>query len=422
MKNQYIFALIIGLGSFIAGMVFGEVKPSVQKDCAKSIQQALDQQAAQGGGEIVLAAGQYRLEAPLSIPTGVTLSGVWEAPHHGILTRGTVLLVCFGQGDENGPAAIQLNASSALKNVTLSYPDQQLENVQPYPWTISGSGMHPTVENVTLVNSYNGILMDQHELHLIRNVFGCVLRRGILIDRCTDIGRIENVHFNPHYWPRSGHSGVPKDAKPNVDLAVALYMQKHLEAFTFARSDWQSVLSTFVFGAKTGYKFVDRGHGGCNGQFTGISADACVTCLQVEQTQSMGVQIVNGEFVTIPLRPEDDAERRVMLRTTSDFKGNLQLTNSTFWGKQDCLLEHTGPGTVSLIQGNARGWAKVPSEALIQIQAGRFMLKNYLFDGAQPEIHLGPAVVRAIISENFSATGMRITGPGAEKAIVRDNE
>jgi hypothetical protein len=403
-------------------MVVANVNPSGKNDCTQTIQQALDQQAAQGGGEVNLAAGQYRLEAPLSIPTGVTLSGAWDAPHHGILTRGTVFMIHFGQGRENDPAAIQLNASSALKNVTICYPDQQLSNIQPYPWTISGSGMHPTVENVTLVNSYNGILMDQHELHLIRNVFGCVLRRGILIDRCTDIGRIENVHFNPHYWPRSGHPGVPKDAKPNVDLAVAVYMQKHLEAFIFARSDWQSVLGTFVFGAKIGYKFVDLGHGGCNGQFTGIGADACGTCVQVEQTQPMGLQIVNGEFVTIPLRPEDDSARRVMLRTTPEFKGNLQLTNSAFWGKLDCLLEHAGTGTVSLIQGNARGWAKVPSEALFQIHAGRFILKNYLLDGAQPAIEIGAAVQQAIISENFSPAGIQITGPGAEKAIARDNQ
>ena len=27
---------------------------------------------------------------------------------------------------------------------------------------------------------------------------------GVHVDRCTDIGRIENVHFNPNSWTRSG--------------------------------------------------------------------------------------------------------------------------------------------------------------------------------------------------------------------------
>src|SRR5207249_405638 len=126
---------------------------------------------------------------------------------------------------------------------TLLWPEQKWPRIVPYPWAIYGRGMHNTVENVTLVNAYNGIKFggaDGSELHLVRNVFGCVLRRGVFVDSTTDIGRLENVHFNPHYWNRSGHSSRPS-SETNPDMAVARYMADNLEAFIFGRADWEYV-------------------------------------------------------------------------------------------------------------------------------------------------------------------------------------
>ena len=58
--------------------------------------------------------------------------------------------------------------------------------------------MHGSVIDVTLVNPYKGIDFGTYpnELHYIRNVFGCPLKFGIYVNHTTDIGRIENVHFN----------------------------------------------------------------------------------------------------------------------------------------------------------------------------------------------------------------------------------
>ena len=53
-------------------------------------------------------------------------------------------------------------------------------------------------------------------VHLIRDVQGQPLRRGIIVDDIYDIGRIENVHFNP-WW--SMHATLFK------------WQQEHGEAF-----------------------------------------------------------------------------------------------------------------------------------------------------------------------------------------------
>src|ERR1035441_7267557 len=102
-------------------------------------------------------------------------------------------------------------------------------------------------------------------------------------DRIVDIGRIENVHFNP-WW----------SLKPRLFK----WQQEHGEAFIFGRSDWQYVLNTFCFGYNVGYKFVQTAAGVCNGNFLGIGADDCYTAVVVENCAPFALLISNGEFVS----------------------------------------------------------------------------------------------------------------------------
>ena len=66
-------------------------------------------------------------------------------------------------------------------------------------------GKNPAAFDLELLNPYQGIDASQNERHNIRNVTGQPLRRGIWVDAIYDIGRIENVHFNP-WW--NSHSKV----------------------------------------------------------------------------------------------------------------------------------------------------------------------------------------------------------------------
>ncbi len=401
-----------------------------QEDQTASVQKYLDSVAAAGGGAAFLPPGFYPIQSTLTIPTGVALQGSWEAPHHGILTVGTVLQAFAGRGSETGPAFLELQPSSAVKGITIVYPQQKLADIQPYPWTIHGQGMHHTIENVTLVNSYQGLCLgpEWNELHLIRNVYGCVLRRGVLIDNCTDIGRIENVHFNPHYWTRSGHDGVPKDAKPNPDIAIAIEMQKRLEAFTFKRTDWQYVHNTFVFGAKIGYLFTESDHkagwgdvGGCNGQFHGIGADMCQYGAVFEKTQPWGVEITDGQFVTGPFSG-DSKDDHAAIWTKKTFEGSVQLANCCFWGYFTNVLRLEGNAFVTLNQGTINEVKN--SGVCMEILAGRAVINQTLFR-SNPElghIHVGPDVQRILVTENFAPGGVKIASEAKEKLILRDNE
>lgn len=149
-------------------------KADGKTDDTAAVQKALDAAAQDRGGVVEMPKGIYRIDGSLNIPAGVCLCGEWQAPHHANTEHGTVILATGSVGKEDGPPLINLQQSSAIKGLTIFYPDQDPKAVKPYPWTIQSRGMHGSVIDVTLVNPYKGIDFGTHpnELHHIRNVFG----------------------------------------------------------------------------------------------------------------------------------------------------------------------------------------------------------------------------------------------------------
>ena len=89
--------------------------------------------------------------------------------------------------------------------------------------------------------------------------------------RRYDIGRIEDVHFNP--WYSDGHP-------------FYYWQTTHGRAFVFGRSDWEYVFNTFAFAYAIGYHFIERETGSMNGNFLGIGMDAATNAsVQVDQSQ-----------------------------------------------------------------------------------------------------------------------------------------
>jgi hypothetical protein len=97
-------------------------------DAAAAIQRAIDAVAAASGGVVYLPAGRYRLDHPLRLGWGVTLSGepVVEASSADSASA-TWLLAYAGRGDEAAPALIALPAAqeTGLLNLTIAYPEQR---------------------------------------------------------------------------------------------------------------------------------------------------------------------------------------------------------------------------------------------------------------------------------------------------------
>jgi len=392
------------------------IKADGLTDDTAAIQKALEA-AGRAGSSVLLPEGKYLVNGSLTIPPGVALCGVHDAPMGREPLLGTVILATGGRDKEEGPALFEMNHGTMVRGLTVFYPRQQPTGVRPYPWTFHLQGWDGTVENITLVNAYNGIRIgpEANQRHRIRSVVGCVLRRGILVDRTVDIGRIENVQWHCDFW-------MAKEVGGNRQ-AVYEYMWKNLEAFIFGRTDWEYVTNTFVFPVKVGYRFIRTASGACNGQFLGIGADAAQRCLSVEAIQAMGLLITNGEFVSM------HGDERIQVVIEPSCNGSVRLVNCAFWGPaRQCVLSHN-QGVLSLsdcyleISGRSPS-GPLPEVSLVEADNGKLQVRGCTFRsrGQEPHIVLKDGLKHAIISENNGVNGVHVVNQIGERAVIVNNE
>ena len=367
-------------------------------DNTEAFQKALDS-LGPAGGVVNVPQGQYKFTGSVNIPQGATLRGPWNSvtAHNGCRDRGlpkptddgATFLVTGNAGTEDADAFITLHTNSVLQGVVLYWPEQKENDVPtPYPWAVKMRGKNPAVVDVELLNPYNAIDASNNERALIRNVHGQPLRRGIFVDRIYDIGRIENVHFNP-WW-----SMKPK---------LLNWQQQHGEAFIFKRTDWHYVLNTFCFGYGVGYEFGGSDDGVCNGNFLGIGADCCHTSVLVEQSAPFGVLITNGEFVAM----KGDNPTQVVVSKTN--QGSIRFSNCAFWGPCEQIARLSGNGTVGFSDCEFVQWDRNnKGNAAIQIDGGSVMIRGCNFQENKKQISISERTKRAIITDNFVKGAPRI--------------
>lgn len=383
-----------------------------QTDDTAAFQKALDAAGAAGGGVVYAPRGNYLFKGRLNVPNAVTLRGVWESvpAHNGIRDKGlprptddgTTFLVTGDRGTEEAPAFLTLNCNSTLKGVVIYYPDQDPnEEPAPYPYAIAMRQKNPAVLAVELLNPYNGIDATRNERHLIRDVQGQPLRRGIYVDSIYDIGRIENVHFNP-WW----------SMKPRLFE----WQMKHGEAFIFGRTDWQYVFNTFCFGYNVGYKFVRTKAGFCNGNFLGIGADDCYTALEVEDAAPYGLLITNGEFVSF------HGPNPTMVRVGPNNTGAVRFVNCAFWGPCNQIAEIGGKGTVGFSDCTFVQWDRNnEGRPALQATSGTVLVRGCEFQQNKPHVRLGEAVRRAVVADNVFTGKARIEAPSKPAIQISNN-
>ena len=387
---------------------FGAKADGTTDDTA-SIQAAMDA-AGKLGGKVYLPPGKYLVKGNLNVPAGVHVEGVANAPQYSEPLRGSIILATGGRDKEDAPALFEMVDCTSVSGVTIYYPEQKVTDIRPYSWTFHLKGIDNTVENVTLVNSYNGIKIgpEGNVRHRIRSVYGCVLRRGIFVDACTDIGRIDNVQFHGHWWWAGEVGG-------NAEI-VNKYMIDNCEAFIFGRTDWEYVTNTFVFPVKVGYKFIQTPSGMCNGQFTGIGADWAQRCIVVEAIQHMGLLITGGQFVAFA------GENPIQIEIAPTCKGSVRLVNCAFWGPavQNVVSHNQNFTSISDCYLSSPHQAMKP---LVEADAGRLQVRGCSFEGGpRTDILLGEGLKHAIVSENNGEHGVKVDNRIGAKAIIANNE
>ncbi len=275
-----------------------------------------------------------------------------------------------------------------------------------YPYAIIASG-DSRIEDIFLLNAYQGIRIVGSPNVLVRNVYGQCLKTGITVDYCLDICRIENVHLSVYF----------------TGLKSPLYKwcQEHAVAFEFGRTDWQYCLNTFSYGYNVGYRFYRApdgryGKGGvCNGNFVGIGADCVNYGIDVEDCFNIGVSVTNGEFAPFP-RPYS---RGVRLQKTNT--GNLNLTNCTFWAAASCIAE-VQSGSLNLTNCNIASWDIDKSgDPCFILGNGRLNVNSCTFNKGGYLARLEGEKSRAIFMGNMGDAALNVTNLIGDRAMFSTN-
>lgn len=363
-----------------------------QADDTAAFQKALDEAGRAGGGTVFVPAGRYRIEGTLSIPANVRLEGIFRfapTPRWGRSDDlpGSVLLAFEGRGNRTAPPFIRLAGMNAsLGGLVIAYPevDNTCVPPEPYPPCILAEGVeNVSIDNCLLLNPYEAIRLVRAARHLVRNVMGYPRWRGIYVDECYDIGRIENVHF----WPFGVHY--------RPDDPLCQWINLHGVAFEFARTDWQYVLNTFCFGYGVGYKFSQSQHGSANGNFLGIGADCCERAVLVEQCQPPGLLITNGEFVG-----RWTSREAITLEIKPQVTGLVSLVNCSFWGPIDrCVVMASDSGQLVLNSCHFCQWdVELRGSPAIDLAAGRSSIfACTLREENRLHLRIGPKVASAVV-------------------------
>ncbi len=360
-------------------------------DDTLAFQAAMDHVAKAGSGIVVVPPGTYRIEGTLSVPRNVTLEGVHRAPPRNA-EGGSVLHAYAGRGDAEGEPFITLHENSTLRGLVVFYPEQTMPP-QPYPWCVRGIGDDCAILDCLLLNPYQAVDFGTYPAgrHMVRGLYAQALYRGLFIDQCFDVGRVQDVHFWP-FWDTS-------------EEAMA-WTQENATAFLIGRTDWEYVLNCFTIWYKVGFHFADFGHGPGNGVFTQSGADIGPTAVLVDAVQPhSGISFSNSQFMST-------------VRIAESNEGPVKFTSCGFWPipetQEQAVLE--GSGHTSFTACHFAGWgADGPSVPAIRALRGGLTVNGCEFVRAgQLDVSVEGATECALIYGNRFHGGLGVAASSAD--------
>ena len=394
-------------------------------DNRTAFQAAIDAAYENGGGIVYIPSGNYEFRSTetairkvrvrqgteeamkdfnyqyvLNLPPSVQLRGDWADPElNNGKVLGTILEVRVGKDAPNYNGTVEswwndsqagnalrttytsiadrfidMEAGTGVTNLSIWYPDQDINDVKPYPWTLfQANGDCATVENITLVNAYNGFYSAPSELHYVLNSYMTALNTGVEIHVCTDIGRIENVKIDPEYWANSGLPGSPSLEK------ITSYTRANGTGFNMHRSDWEYVSYLYVSGYKTGM-WLGREPGYSdtpNAQFYEIHIKDCETGLYVQAVNPYGLLISNSTFGA--------GKDGKAVYFFDDFKTSVQFNGVDFTGP---VVSDGSDGVVSFESCTFSGY----NDYALRINNGNALLTQCDFAKPAGHVFLGTDV------------------------------
>nr|WP_237179003.1 S-layer homology domain-containing protein [Paenibacillus sp. MMS18-CY102] len=375
-------------------------------DVSGLLQSALDAASAAGGGTVYLPAGIYRVEQPISVPSGVELRGSWDVAHHTI-GGGTVIFTNHGENDADGEPLIALEASAGVRGLSVYYDQQSWDTVKPYAWTIQGRGHGVYAIDTTLINSYLGLDFASYDTsgHYIDYVAGSPLKEGIVIGGGASDGIVRNVQFNPHYY---GRNNYPNHPSTDADFQkVWDYQKEHLDAFRVGDVSGETIFNTFVYGSQYGIHFEKQNGNGPEAVIIGHGTDGSKKGVYLEGAGADGLSFVNTELVSL------STTDKVYITTAPSFDGEATFFNSSMWGDTTRSIDAYA-GKLNIQQAN---FTNVGERGVNALGGDVDLYNSYFQQAGTTHVSAGSDIERLNVSNNVFKGGMQLANEAADKVV-----
>ncbi len=271
------------------------------QDATSAIQGAIDDCAAAGGGTVWLPAGKYKVTGSINVKSFVTLRGDWQDPDVGT-SYGTIIMANVPSSAELLPALFDIGGSAGVMGLTVYYPEQDIDDVKPYPFTFYTNGqgdryMLASVQNCTVINGYRGIGAcctgtAAHEMFTIDNVKGTFLMNAAEVYNQADVGTWKNLYINNKYWANAG-AGLAAAPRSKIDA----YTRANATALKLGDLEWTEFANIEIEDYKIGIQIVDGKRIQFAGSIYGATVTDCDYALKVDNIDSRwGMVVANSEL------------------------------------------------------------------------------------------------------------------------------
>jgi hypothetical protein len=363
--------------NFVPSRIALEVVESSGGDDTAAIQKAMDEQARKGGGIVLLPSQNYLIEGRLNVPSGVELRGIHDVPHH-TMGGGSILHI-YSSDDQ---PTLTLESKSGMRGLSFNYPEQHIEDVQPYPFLIQGNGSDIYVININAANPFKFMDFMTHRCdnHFIEYPSGAPLMTGVAVGGGSKNGIVQNMQFNPHYWSRGPRKNNLFNNKPQGGVSSGTgkllweYQKENLDALVIGHCVDEFLYQNFVFGSLYGIHFTQQdGEGAVNCISHGHGTDGSKVGLYFEYGHGT-ITMVNNELVAM------SSQDKTAIKVSEGFDSEATMINTMIWGRPDILAE-IGNGTLTLqnLHANHHGEG-------LQLSKGKLQAFNLSFN--QPGNHL----------------------------------
>lgn len=325
--------------------------PTGEKDSTQAIRKALRDCFDQGGGTVYLPAGTYKVTSTIDVHAFTTLRGDWIDPDKcedptKIENYGTVILACQKSSKNTAESLFMIKGSAGVMGLTVYYPEQDIDNVKPYPFTFYTTGdglggyMLASVQDCTVLNGYAGLgacvkESNAHEMFTVDNVKGTFLSIGAEAYNQADVGTWKSLSISPKYWANAS-AGL---AAADYDK-VAAYMRENAVGMKLGDLEWTELIDIDIESCSAGIIMAKGKRIQFAGSLYDVNISDCTIGLDAQELDPRWGMVVASSFIEGSTYSVRNTSRGLVKMTDVDLTGDVNGSGAV-WHTEGDLSSYT---------------------------------------------------------------------------------